>query len=71
MEIVDSGGRRFATERRQLSVQINFPDQRASKERRDGVDRRIVLDRRSKKGFRPIVGSDRRKMLNISHENSF
>jgi len=71
MELIDNGGRRLATERRQLSVQINFPDQRSGKERRGGVGRRIVLDRRSKKGFRAIVGADRRKMLNISHENSF
>ncbi|MFC1814074.1 hypothetical protein ACFL03_15430 [Thermodesulfobacteriota bacterium] len=71
MKKVDNGGRRLATERRQLPVQVNFPDQRSGKERRGGVDRRIVLDRRSKKGFRAIVGSDRRRMLNISHENTF
>jgi len=71
MKIADNGGRRLATERRQLSDQIHFPDRRSVRERRDRVDRRIVLDRRSKKGFRAIVGSDRRRMLNLSHENSF
>jgi hypothetical protein len=63
MKIADNGGRRLATERRQLSDQINFPDRRSGRERRGRVDRRIVLDRRSQKGFRAIVGSDRRRML--------
>jgi hypothetical protein len=71
MKIADNRGRRLATERRQLFVQISFTDQRSGKERRGGVDRRIVLDRRSEKGFRAIAGIDRRKMLNMSHENSF
>jgi len=63
MRIIDQGGRRSGTERRQILVQINFPDRRLSKERRSGVDRRSSLDRRSKKRFRSIVGMDRRKML--------
>ena len=63
MKRADNGGRRLATDRRQRSVQINFPDQRSGGERRIEVDRRVVLDRRSKKGFRSIAGLDRREMF--------
>ncbi len=61
MEIFDNGGRRSSIERRQLCPPINFADRRSDSDRRSGFDRRSGLERRSPKGFREIVGMDRRR----------
>jgi len=61
MKIPDCGGRRLGVDSRQFSAPIDFPERRSTGDRRSGVDRRSGLDRRSKKGFRSIVGMDRRK----------
>ncbi len=61
MEYLDYGGRRLGNDRRQLSLPIEFPERRLAEDRRRGADRRSGLDRRSPKGFRALVGLDRRK----------
>ncbi len=57
---VDCGGRRSGDDRRQLDRPIEFPERRSAEDRRRGDDRRNGLDRRSSKGFRALVGRDRR-----------
>jgi hypothetical protein len=61
MESLNCGGRRSGNDRRQLSLPIEFPERRLAEDRRSGVDRRSGLDRRSPKGFRALVGLDRRE----------
>jgi len=60
MQIDDHGGRRFVTDRRQILSPINFSDRRSDRDRRSEDDRRSGSDRRSEKGFRSIIGMDRR-----------
>jgi len=61
MEILDHGGRREMTDRRQVSQPLDFPERRSAEDRRGDTDRRSGQDRRSIKGFRAVVGIDRRK----------
>ena len=61
MEILDTGGRRSGIERRQSIFPINFLDHRNGDDRRNGIDRRSGLERRDPKGFRRLLGMDRRK----------
>jgi hypothetical protein len=58
---VDCGGRRSGDDRRQLALPFEFPERRLSEDRRGGDDRRSGSDRRSRKGFRALVGLDRRR----------
>jgi len=58
---VDCGGRRSGDDRRQLARPIKFTERRSVEDRRRGDDRRSGLDRRSSKGFRAMVGLDRRR----------
>ncbi len=60
METLETGGRRFGSDRRQFLSTILAPDRRSVGERRGGADRRVGTDRRSPKGFRAIIGQDRR-----------
>ena len=61
METADKGGRRLSTDRRQILSEIDFDDRRSGGERRSGTDQRSGLDRRTRKGFRAMIGMDRRK----------
>ena len=53
----DNGGRRSGFERRQISYSINIP------ERRYGKERRIGIDRRSRKGDKIEDPKERRVMF--------
>ena len=61
MKDPDNGRRRSSSERRQSVFPINFMNRRFGEDRRNGSDRRSGVDRRSPKGFRRLIGSDRRK----------
>ena len=61
MEIKDHGGRRSGIDRRETAIQLTFTDRRSGLERRSGFDRRSGKDRRSNRGFRYLMGTDRRK----------
>ena len=63
MKIVDKGGRRSGTDRRQLLSPITFPERRTDDDRRGEVDRRNGFERRSEKGVRVIIGNDRRRFF--------
>jgi len=40
--LIDKGGRRLGTERREASVSIPFPERRSGKARRSGAERRVA-----------------------------
>jgi len=61
MEINDLGGRRSGFNRRQFSYSSYMPERRSDTDRRSGFDQRCGSDRRDPKGFRSLVGMDRRK----------
>ena len=71
MQITDNGGRRSGSDRRQLSNPIHFSDRRLLCDRRKELDRRSGLDRRSEKGFRKLIGMDRRRWFSKSEFNIF
>ncbi|MCG6894643.1 MAG: hypothetical protein LJE65_13650 [Desulfobacteraceae bacterium] len=58
---MDCGGRRFGPDRRQQSDSGCDPERRSGRERRILADRRSGFDRRSPKGFRRLIGLDRRR----------
>jgi hypothetical protein len=65
--LMDNGGRRFATDRRQFSYTGYLPerrtgeDRRVSLDRRDGIDQRSSKDRRDTKIIEFKTGKDLRK----------
>jgi len=61
METIECRGRRLGVDRRRLSLPTEFSERRSPEDRRGGVERRSCLERRSSKGFRSLVGLDRRK----------
>lgn len=61
MKVNDKGGRRSGLDRRLVSSLVNHPERRTGRDRRSRRDRRSGLDRRSAKGFRRLVGLDRRR----------
>jgi len=69
MQIVDNGGRRSESDRRQNTLPIGFPDPRSDfdrrcmRDRRNGKDRRTGLDRRNPNGMRAKAKVDRRAKL--------
>jgi hypothetical protein len=63
MKIVDKGGRRSGTDRRQLLSPITFPERRTDVDCKGEVDRRSGFERRSEKEVRVIIGMDRRKFF--------
>jgi hypothetical protein len=64
MAAKDKGGRRLGTDRRRSSDPVDFPERRMLADRRKGNDRRSGFDRRSEKGFRRLIGWDRRRWFN-------
>lgn len=61
MMISDNGGRRRGSDRRSQNQPIPFSERRCGSDRRNGGDRRSGKDRRSRRGFRCMIGSDRRE----------
>ncbi len=60
MGSIETLGRRSSSDRRQFLSTILASDRRSAGDRRGGADRRGGTDRRSPKGFRAIIGQDRR-----------
>lgn len=63
----DKGGRRAGIERRQTSYTAFIPERREGDDRRSGMDRRNGLDRRSRRGFRRLIGMDRREYFRFDN----
>ena len=62
-KLLDKGGRRTVTDRRHFVSEGCFQEKRSGNDRRNLPDRRCGLDRRDTKGFRTIIGMDRRKIF--------
>lgn|GEM_PF-6544427 len=64
---VDTDGRRSGMDRRVLSDAFYHPERRSGNDRRCGADRRSGFDRRNPKGFRAMIGLDRRIRCRCIH----